>query len=109
MRSRAIRQLIHAITVSYSDPDFRVTEALTATGYSKDYIRRQFQAFTGMTPNEYLTDIRIQYAKRLLQQKDQLRLPVGEIAWMCGFYDAAYFCRLFRKHVGVSPTEYARS
>ena len=105
----AIRQLIHAITVSYSDPDFRVTDSLTATGYSKDYIRRQFQAFTGMTPNEYLTDIRIQYAKRLLQQKDQLRLPVGEIAWMCGFYDAAYFCRLFRKHVGVSPTEYARS
>ena len=104
----AIRQLIHRITVSYSDPDFHVTEALTATGYSKDHIRRQFHAFTGMTPNEYLTDIRIRYAKRLLRQKNKLRLPVSEIAWMCGFYDAAYFCRLFRKHVGVSPSDYAR-
>ena len=105
----AIRQLIHTITVSYSDPDFRVTDALTATDYSKDHIRRQFTRFTGMTPNEYLTDIRIRYARRLLRQKNKLRLPVSEIAWMCGFYDAAYFCRLFRKHVGVSPTEYARS
>ena len=104
----AIRQLIHTITVSYSDPDFRVTEALTATGYSKDHIRRQFHAFTGMTPNEYLTDIRIRYAKRLLRQKNNLRLPVSEIAWMCGLYDAAYFCRLFRKLVGVSPSEYAK-
>ena len=104
-----IRQLIHTITVSYSDPDFHVTEALTATGYSKDHIRRQFHQFTGMTPNEYLTDIRIQYAKRLLRQKNKLRLPVSEIAWMCGFYDAAYFCRLFRKHVGVSPSEYSTS
>ena len=104
-----IRQLLHTITVSYSDPDFRITDALTGTGYSKDHIRRQFSRFTGMTPNEYLTDIRIQYAKRLLRQKDKLRLPVSEIAWMCGFYDAAYFCRLFRKHVGVSPSEYSKT
>ena len=105
----AIRQLIHTITVSYSDPDFRVTDALLATGYSKDHIRRQFQQVTGMTPNEYLTDVRIQYAKRLLRQKEQLRLPISEIAWMCGFYDAAYFCRLFRKTVGTAPSEYAKT
>ena len=105
----AIRQLIHTITVSYSDPDFHVTDALLATGYSKDHIRRQFQQVTGMTPNEYLTDVRIQYAKRLLRQKDQLRLPISEIAWMCGFYDAAYFCRLFRKTVGTAPSEYAKT
>ena len=105
----AIRQLMHTITVSYSDPDFRITEALTATGYSKDHIRRQFHAFTGMTPNEYLTDIRIKYAKHLLRQKNKLRLPVSELAWMCGFYDAAYFCRLFRKHVGSSPSEYSKT
>ena len=104
-----IRQLIHTITVSYSDPDFRVTDALLATGYSKDHVRRLFHQFTGMTPNEYLTDIRIRYAKRLLRQKDTLRLPVSEIAWMCGFYDAAYFCRLFRKTVGVSPSAYSRT
>ena len=104
-----IRQLIHTITVSYSDPDFRVTDALLATGYSKDHIRRLFHRFTGMTPNEYLTDIRIRYAKRLLRQKDTLRLPVNEVAWMCGFYDAAYFCRLFRKTVGVSPSAYSRT
>jgi len=104
-----IRQLIHTITVSYSDPDFRVTDALLATGYSKDHVRRLFHQFTGMTPNEYLTDIRIRYAKRLLRQKDTLRLPVSEVAWMCGFYDAAYFCRLFRKTVGVSPSAYSRT
>lgn len=103
-----INHLIHIITVSYSNPEFHVTEALEATGYSKDHIRRRFQQATGMTPNEYLKDVRIRYAKRLLREKGKLHFPINEIALMCGYYDPAYFCRLFRKEVGKTPSEFTR-
>ena len=100
-----VSQVIQSITASYSDPDFQVTEALTATGYSKDHLRRCFQQATGMTPHEYLTDIRIRYAKRLLIQK----MPISEAALLCGYYDPDYFCRLFRARTGMSPTAYRKN
>lgn len=99
--------VIRAITESCSDPEFRVTEALLATGYSKDHLRRRFHEVTGLTPNEYLQSVRLRYAKGLLRQRDRLRLPIGEIALRCGYYDAAYFCRAFRRATGMTPTEYA--
>ena len=100
-----VSQVIQSITASYSDPDFQVTEALTATGYSKDHLRRCFQQATGMTPHEYLTDIRIRYAKRLLIR----RMPISEAALLCGYYDPDYFCRLFRARTGMSPTAYRKN
>ncbi|MBR1660331.1 MAG: helix-turn-helix transcriptional regulator [Oscillospiraceae bacterium] len=103
-----IHGLVHTITVSFGNPEFQVTEALEATGYSLDHIRRRFQQAMGMTPIEYLKQVRLQYAKRLLRQRGRLHFPINEIALMCGYYDPAYFCRLFRKETGRSPSEYAR-
>ena len=102
----AVSAVIRSITASYSDPDFQVTDALTAAGYSKDHLRRCFQQATGMTPHAYLTDIRIRYAKRLLREKEGRRLPVSEIAMLSGYYDPDYFCRLFRAQTGMTPTAY---
>ncbi len=99
-----VSRVIQTITASYSDPDFQVTDALTATGYSKDHLRRCFQQATGMTPHGYLTDIRIRYAKRLLLQ----RLPVSEAALLSGYYDPDYFCRIFRAQTGMTPTAYQK-
>ena len=101
-----VNALIHTITNSYNNPEFQVTDALIATGYSKDHIRRRFQQCTGLSPNAYLRNVRIRYARRLLKQKDTLHLPVHEIALMCGYYDVAYFCRIFRRETGMTPTEY---
>ncbi|MBQ8094979.1 MAG: helix-turn-helix transcriptional regulator [Clostridia bacterium] len=100
----AVSRVIQNITASYSDPDFQVTDALTATGYNRDYLRRIFQQTTGMTPHGYLTDIRIRYAKRLLLQK----LPVSEVALLSGYYDPDYFCRLFRIQTGMTPTAFQK-
>ena len=100
--------LVRVIASSYNNPEFQVTDALIATGYSKDHIRRRFHDVTGMTPNAYLTNVRMRYAQRLLSQRDKLRLPIREIALMCGYYDVAYFCRAFRKHTGETPSDYAR-
>lgn len=99
--------ILHHLASSFNDPEFSVTDALYATGYSKDYIRRRFFAATGKTPGEYLTNLRIQYAKQLLQQQSQLHLSIAEIGSMSGYYDESYFSRIFRKKEGMPPTAYA--
>lgn len=102
-----IDEVISHIENSFNYPDFTVTDALTGTGYNADYVRRRFQAVTGTTPNNYLTEQRMKYATHLLWHQKQLNLSISEIAAMSGYYDVCYFSRLFKKRVGISPTEYA--
>ena len=57
-----------------------------------------------MTPIEYLTSVRMNNAKTMLRIfKD---VSIQEIATKCGYFDAAYFTRCFKRIVGMSPREY---
>jgi AraC-like DNA-binding protein len=100
--------IIHSITTkiesSYSDTDFDLMKLISSQGYATDYIRSKFLKITGMTPIEYLTNVRINNAKTMLRIfKD---VSVQEIAARCGYFDAAYFTRCFKRIAGVSPREY---
>lgn len=107
-RDPVIENLTAMIRSSHTNPAFRASDALAASGYQKDHIRRRFIRAIGMTPTAYLTDIRLRHAKQLLQKNDALHFPIGEIAYLCGFDDPAYFCRIFKSTVGVSPTAFIR-
>ena len=65
-----------------------------------------FKAMTGLTPLAYLNRVRIENAKELLLKTS---LSVAEIAKMVGLSGQNYFGRLFRRQVGLSPTEFART
>lgn len=64
-----------------------------------------FRRVMGCTPAGYITSLRMIKARRLLVDPD---LPVSEVAAACGYDDALYFSRVFRRMFGVSPTEYRR-
>lgn len=66
-------------------------------------LNRKIKAITGMTTTEYILQLRISLAKKLLSTTD---LPIGEIAFKCGVDDVSYFSALFKKHTGTSPTLY---
>ncbi|MFD0587272.1 helix-turn-helix domain-containing protein [Paenibacillus sp. GCM10027627] len=61
---------------------------------------------TGFTPLEYLNQLRIKHAKMLLLTTGD---PLRQIARKVGFEDEYYFSRLFRKHTGIAPRQYAES
>lgn len=65
---------------------------------SKYYLCRLFQKYLGMSPKEYLLQLRIEQAKKLLQNTT---LPANKIASMVGIEDENYFYRLFKNRVGV--------
>ncbi len=97
------------LLAGYQDPELSLADILAATGYQKDHIRRRFRAIYGMTPSEYLTYLRIENAKRLLQRRRELCLSISQIATACGYYDGLYFSRVFKKATGVSPKDYPLS
>ena len=77
-------------------------EALAAKlGTSYRNFRRLFQEATGLAPHQYLLNLRLNHAKRLLGT-----LPVAEVAARVGFADPLYFSRIFKRKVGVAPTRW---
>ena len=77
---------------------------LAALGYiSPSAFNRRFKKEIGITPIEYLIEIRIQKAKTLLMRKN---IPVTEVAMRCGFGSSAHFSSCFQARVGIAPSEY---
>ena len=83
--------------------DVSLDQAAEAMGMSAFYFSRFFRTSYNQTVLEYLTAYRIDRAVELLQQTD---IPVREIAVRVGYTDANYFTKVFKRHLGVTPTEY---
>jgi len=72
---------------------------------SEYYFARTFKSHTGMTVFEYVEEMRIATAKKLLTESD---MSISEIASACGYNDPSYFSKTFKDHTGMTPKEYTR-
>lgn len=75
------------------------------TGFSKNGFIRTFAATFNMTPWKYLTTIRLNEARKLLETTDKL---LADIAAETGFFDQSHLTRVFKKERGMTPGEYRR-
>lgn len=71
-------------------------------GLSRPYFSRAFKQRFGLTPQAYHTHARLREASRLLRSSDK---PIKTIAFEFGFGDAKFFTRLFKRHLGVLPSD----
>jgi len=79
-------------------------EKLAGLGYmSKTTFNRRFKKELGITPIEYLIEVRIKMAKLMLKRKEN---PVTDIAMRSGFGSSAHFSSCLQKNVGLTPTAY---
>lgn len=81
----------------------KIEEVALAHDLNPEQFSRLARQLIGITPLQYLQNIRLGQAMELLLEED---LPIGEVAYLVGFEDANYFSRLFRRHVGVSPSKF---
>ena len=81
--------------------DFERFAASVAMSYS--VFRRRFKDHTGMAPNQYLLQLRLEKASRLLRNTT---VSVERIAELVGFTSVSYFSRFFKDRVGVSPLHF---
>jgi AraC family transcriptional regulator len=69
------------------------------------HLAREFRRCFGCTVGEYLRQLRVESARRVLSDSST---PLKDIALNAGFFDQSHFCRTFRKHTGMTPKEYRR-
>lgn len=82
-----------------------VEEIVKRSGIPERTFKRRFTLATGSAPLDYVQRLRVEYAKRRLEQSDT---PVDQISWDVGYEDPAFFRRLFKRVAGVSPAIYRR-
>ena len=73
---------------------------------SRTAVTKAFRHKFGIGINEYLTSVRVGAARRLLLNTPK---PVSKIAECCGFSDQNYFCKVFLKECGLTPSAYRKS
>ena len=83
----------------------RVADLLRRIPMSRRLFESRFRGLFGRSPGEELARVRLEHARRLLLDTDW---PMSTVAARCGLCDAEYLSRLFRRHLGFSPTAYRR-
>jgi transcriptional regulator GlxA family with amidase domain len=82
-----------------------VDEMVGRSGIPERTFKRRFTQATGVAPLDYVQRLRVEFAKRRLEQSDS---AIDEISWAVGYEDLAFFRRLFTRVTGVPPGVYRR-
>ena len=106
--SSPVERIRNSIIHNYSNPNYALDEFIRKLPFNYDYLRKLFKKEIGMSPLEYLTNLRMNSAEKLLTAMWTNDYSVTEIALMCGYEDPLYFSRVFKKHFGCSPTRFGR-
>lgn len=100
--SRPIYMVQQYIDKNYANP-ITLEDASRCAGFSSAYLSSLFKKETGKNFSEYLSEVRIGNAKKLLKNP---QLTIFEIARAVGYADEKYFFRVFKKYTGLTPKEF---
>lgn len=91
------------IEARYNNADFSITDLSKALLVNQTYLRKMFKSEMGMTVSDYLTKVRMDASKRLIENADY---KLSFVAEEVGYSDSGYFSKCFKKYYGISPSQY---
>ena len=100
---RLVERLLKAIGQHMDDADYTVDLLAADVAMSRSSLYKKMQSMLGITPNEFMRNVRLKHAARLLAETNT---PVGQVALMVGFQTPRYFSQCFRQLFGVLPSDY---
>jgi len=106
-----VKSLKADIEKNFTDGTYSAEVSLRKLPLNYDYVRKLFKKQTGVSPREYLLNVRMQRAEALILHgisNSYSNFTVSQIAEACGFAEPLYFSRVFKQYFGVSPLQYAR-
>lgn len=103
-RDSLINKVIELLEENFHDSDLSIDSIAKELSYNPKYISHVFREHMGVSFTEYLKTIRIRYAVSLFDHGVD---SVKNVALLSGFNDPFYFSTVFKKTVGMSPTDYA--
>lgn len=90
---------------SHFNNDLSLDYFAKSLAISKFYFIKEFKKYTGFTPNEYIINTRINYAKRLLQNSDK---TISSISETVGFKNTCHFINTFKSKVHITPLKFRK-
>lgn len=103
--SRIVADAEEYIYRSFRNPDLSLNDVAAYVHLSPGYLSSEFKKETGVTLKSYLTDVRIDAAKKMM---DEGKYKIYEICSAVGYNSSQYFSQAFYKKTGMFPTEYSR-
>ena len=100
---RVVRGVMDYIAGHYGEEDLSTARIAEYFHFSPAYLNVLFKQEMKVTLKQYLSNYRLEKAKKLLEQD---YMKITEIAERCGYANANYFAKVFREAVGMSPVEY---
>ena len=98
-----VKLLNRILSENLSNPDFNVNTLCTDMLISRMQLHRKMKSMFNTTASEYLRNMRLNEAARLLKETD---LNISEIAYMVGFNNASHFSATFKQSYGLTPKEF---
>lgn len=101
--SRIIKGAMDYIAQNYSNPDLSVVEIASYLNFTATYLNVLFKQEIKVTLKQYLSNYRLEKAKRMLESDFN---KITDIAEKCGYANANYFAKVFKEMTGMTPVEY---
>ena len=105
VHSEVVQLILNDILNNYPDADYDLNAFLQSLPFSFEYLKKMFKNEMGMTPRQFLTDVRLENAANNIAISG-CGSSITQIARQSGFMEPLYFSRLFKKKYGVSPKNY---
>ncbi len=105
---QAVDELIQAVSEYISlnyNHELTLSQLSRQFNLSESYLSKRFKSVVGTNINEYINYVRINNAEKLLRNR---KLPITEIAILCGFNDSSYFASIFKKMKGITPYKFMK-
>ena len=100
-----MKEMKEIICANLDKPDFTVDTLAYELRVSRTTLYNKVKGLTGNTPSDLIREARINKAKKLLGEH---RYQIVEVGEQVGFADQKYFREIFKKSVGMTPSEYAK-
>jgi AraC-like DNA-binding protein len=101
----AITNCVRYMDARFCDPEVDIETVCSNAFISVSSLQRAFAKYFGMSPKQYLIQLRMNRALELLTEN---KLSVKEISFACGFTNEKYFSRAFKKKYGYPPSQFRK-
>jgi AraC-like DNA-binding protein len=97
-------RIMRCINDNIANTEFNVEALSEEVGVSRAQLHRKMKEITGISTGEFIRNIRLEQAARLIKEGD---INITQVAYSVGFNNQTHFSTAFKKHFGVTPSEYA--
>ena len=101
-----LKKVIEVIQENLSSSTFDVIQLADALAMSKSSLYRKTKAIIGLSPVEFIRNVRLKQGVKMLKNKS---ISVSEVAYTCGFSNPKYFSTCFKEEFGVTPKEFQKA